>query len=119
LFRKNSLLPKGTIITVRVDNCNASIVSPDPSNWITSKPQPSGQGSFDLNGNGEQIFFMTGGEVGATSATIVTLDTATYSGYFLYGFNTKGNVWTPVCGNSTAGGTENSGKPSDFDYFLV
>lgn len=37
----------------------------------------------------------------------------------LYGFNTKGNVWTPVCGSNITGGTENSGKPSEFDCFLV
>jgi hypothetical protein len=120
LQRANSILPAGTIVTIRVNTGgNPSIFSPDPSNWICSKPQPTNQGSFNLNNNGEQIFFMSGGTVGGPNTTSATSDAGTYSGNFLFGFNTKGNVWTPVCGNSDDGGTQNSDKPINFDCFLT
>jgi len=119
LERTNTVLAKGTVVTINVKNGIPSIISPDPTNWNTSKPQPSGQGKFDLNADGEQIFFMTGGEVGGPSTTNATSDAGTYSGDFLYGFNTKGDFWTPVCGNSAAGGTKNSDKPYNFDCFLT
>lgn len=93
--------------------------SPDPINWIYSKPQPASQGTFNLNNNGEQIFFMSGGNVGGPNATIAASDGGTYTGNFLFGFNTKGNVWTPVCGNVNAGGTQNSDKPINLDCFLT
>lgn len=119
--RANTTLPKGTIVTVRVaaNGGAPSVFSPDPSNWICSKPQPSGEGSFDLNNGGEQIFFLTGGAVGGPTTNTAAADSGTYSGSFLYGFNTKGNVWTPVCGTSAAGGTKNSDKPLNFDCFLT
>ncbi|TBX70722.1 T9SS sorting signal type C domain-containing protein [Flavobacterium silvisoli] len=119
--RLNSTLPKGSIVTINVGpNGGApSVYSPDPSNWLCTKPQPSSQGSFDLNNGGEQIFFMSGGNVGGTNANTATSDGGTYSGNFLYGFNTKGNVWTPICDNSTNGGTKNSDKPKNFDCFLT
>jgi hypothetical protein len=118
--RANTTLPKGTIVTIRIDLAGFPIVfSPDPTNWISSKPHPSSQGKFDLNSNGEQIFFMTGGNVGGTNATIATSDGGTYSGIFLFGFNTKGNVWTPMCANSAGGGSQNSDKPLNFDCFLT
>lgn len=119
LQRFNTTLTKGTIITVNITNGVPSIVSPDPSNWTTSKPQPVGQGVFDMNANGEQIFFMTGGNVGGPNLTTATSDQGTYSGSFLFGFNTKGNVWTPVCGDSGTGGTKNSDKPIGFDCFVA
>lgn len=120
LQRANSTLAAGTIVTLRVDSSgNAYIFSPDPSNWVCTKPQPSSQGTFNLNGNGEQIFFMSGGEVGGLNGSTAASDAGTYSGNFLFGFNTKGNVWTPVCGNSAAGGTQNSDKPINFDCFLT
>ncbi|MDD3859912.1 MAG: choice-of-anchor D domain-containing protein, partial [Bacteroidales bacterium] len=117
--RKNTVLPKGTIVTIYVNSGTPSVYSPDPTNWNVSKPQPSGQGNFDLNNAGEQIFFMTGGEVGGPSASTAASDAGTYSGYFLYGFNTKGDIWTPICGDATAGGTKNSDKPYNFDCFLT
>jgi hypothetical protein len=117
--RKNIVLTKGTIVTIRVNNGMPYIYSPDPTNWISSKPQPASQGIFDLNQSGEQIFFMSGGNVGGTNASTATSDAGTYSGNFLFGFNTKGNVWAPVCGNSPAGGTKNSDKPLNFDCFLT
>ncbi|WP_162126615.1 T9SS sorting signal type C domain-containing protein [Flavobacterium phycosphaerae] len=118
--RANTTLTKGTIVTVNVNNSGvASVVSPDPSNWVCSKPQPASQGTFNLNNTGEQIFFLSGGTVGGTNASTATSDGGTYSGNFLYGFNTKGNVWTPICGNSAAGGTQNSDKPTNFDCFLT
>lgn len=119
LVRTNSTLLKGTIITVRVTSGTPSVFSPDPSNWACSKPQPVSQGTFDLNNGGEQIFFMSGGNVGGLNATTAASDAGTYSGYFLFGFNTKGNIWTPVCGNAGAGGTKNSDKPVNFDCFLT
>lgn len=119
--RANTSLPKGTIVTVRVAPSGGapSVFSPDPSNWVCTKPQPAGQGNFDLNNGGEQIFFLTGGEVGGPNAVTATVDSGTYSGSFLYGFNTKGNIWSPVCGEAIAGGTKNSDKPVNFDCFLV
>jgi hypothetical protein len=117
--KTNTTLPKGTVVTVRVNGGTPSVLSGDAANWTASKPQPSGQGNFDLNSSGEQIFFMSGGNVGGPSATTPTVDTGTYSGYFIFGFNTKGNVWTPICGDSAAGGTQNSGKPDFFDCFLA
>jgi len=119
--RANTTLPKGTIVTVRVAPSGGapSVFSPDPSNWICTKPQPAGQGNFDLNNGGEQIFFLTGGAVGGPGVNTATIDSGTYSGSFLYGFNTKGNIWTPVCGNAAAGGTKNSDKPLNFDCFLT
>ena len=120
LVRKNSTLLKGSIVTVRVNGGTPSVFSPDPSNWTCSKPQPSLQGIFDLNSSGEQIFFMSGGNVGGLNASTAASDGGTYSGYFLYGFNTKGNIWTPICaGGGGAGGTRNSDKPANFDCFLV
>lgn len=120
LERKNTPLLAGTIVTIRIDGSGIpTVFSPDTANWMCTKPQPSGQGTFNLNNNGEQIFFMSGGNVGGTNATTATSDGGTYSGNFLFGFNTKGNVWTPVCGNSLAGGTENSDKPVNFDCFLT
>ncbi len=119
LQKTNTTLPKGTVVTVRVNLGTPTVFSGDAANWTASKPQPAGQGVFDLNSNGEQIFFMSGGSVGGPSASTATVDTGTYSGYFIFGFNTKGNVWTPICGNSAAGGTQNSGKPDFFDCFLT
>lgn len=119
LVRNTSTLPAGKIVTIHVDiSGNASTVAPD-ANWTCSKPQPTGQGSFNLNAVGEQIFFMTGGVVGGPGASTATSDAGTYSGSFLYGFNTKGNIWTPVCANAAGGGTQNSAKPINFDCFLV
>lgn len=120
LQRANSTLTKGTIVTVRVDLTGAATVfSPDSSNWVTTKPQPSSQGTFNLNNLGEQIFFMSGGNVGGTNAATATSDGGTYSGNFLFGFNTKGNVWTPTCANAAGGGTQNSDRPLNFDCFLT
>jgi hypothetical protein len=119
LLKTSTTLPKGTVVTVRVNGGTPTVFSGDAANWTASKPQPAGQGNFDLNSNGEQIFFMSGGSVGGPGATTATVDTGTYSGYFIFGFNTKGNVWTPICGDSAAGGTQNSGKPDFFDCFLT
>ena len=118
MSRTTSTLPAGEVVTVRVEYGDAIAVAPD-ANWTLSKPQPSGQGNFDLNADGEQVFIMSGGSVGGPGSSSPTSDAGTYSGDFLYGFNTKGDVWTPVCGNSSAGGTKNSAKPVDFDCFLV
>jgi hypothetical protein len=123
--RANSILPKGTIVTVTVNSTTGmpTLFSPDPANWICSKPQPASQGNFNLNNGGEQIFFMTGGSVGGPNSVSATSDAGTYSGYFLYGFNTRGNIWTPVCAASNSNvnlsGTQNSDKPSNFDCFLT
>lgn len=119
LQRTTNTLPKGKVITVRVSSGTPSIYAGPDANWTCTKPQPSGQGNFDLNNGGEQIFFMTGGTVGGPNANTATSDAGTYSGYFLYGFNTKGNVWTPICANAAGGGTQNSAKPQNFDCFLV
>ena len=119
LERKNTPLPAGTIVTVRIKNGTPSIFSPDPAEWTTSKPQPLLQGEFNLNNDGEQIFFMSGGEVGGLNANNANSDAGTYSGNIIFGFNTKGNIWTPVCGNSVAGGTQNSDKPFNFDCLLT
>jgi hypothetical protein len=123
LERTNTTLPRGSIVTVNVTNAggNPSVVAPaaDIANWNCTKPQPGLQGTFNLNNGGEQIFFMTGGNVAGPNANTATSDAGTYSGLILYGFNTKGNVWTPICGNSAAGGTQNSAKPINFDCFLT
>lgn len=119
LERKNTPLTAGTIVTVRVKNGTASIFSPDPTDWVTSKPQPLLQGDFNLNNNGEQIFFLSGGEVGGLNANTATSDAGTYSGNIISGFNSKANVWSAVCGNSVAGGTQNSEKPYNFDCLLT
>lgn len=118
MVRTSTVLPAGEVITVKVEYGNAIAVAPD-ANWSISKPQPAAQGNFDLNADGEQLFIMSGGNVGGVNSSSPTSDGGTYSGYFLYGFNTKGNIWTPVCGNAAAGGTKNSAKPIDFDCFLV
>lgn len=123
--RANSILPKGTIVTVTVNSTTGmpTLFSPDPANWICSKPQPASQGNFNLNNGGEQIFFMTGGIVGGPNSVTAASDAGTYSGYFLYGFNTRGNIWTPVCAASNSNvnlsGTQNSDKPTNFDCFLT
>lgn len=117
--RLNSTLPKGSVITIRVDAGTPTVFSPDTSNWNASKPQPSSQGVFNLGLLGEQIFFMTGGNVGGPNNTTPDTDDGTYSGYFLFGFNTLGNVWTPFCANVAGGGTSNSDKPINFDCFLT
>jgi len=117
LERTTSELPEGVIITVRVTNGTPTVVYPD-ANWIATKPQPTIQGEFNMNAHGEQIFFMAGGEV-TGNASAPTSDAGRYSGYFLYGFNTKKNVWTPVCADADGGGTQNSAKPDNFDCFLV
>ena len=117
--KTTATLFKGTVVTIRVNGGTPSVISGDAANWTASKPQPVGQGNFDLNSNGEQIFFMSGGSVGGPGATTATVDTGTYSGYFIFGFNTKGNIWTPICGDSAAGGTQNSAKPDFFDCFLT
>ncbi|MFM1874652.1 MAG: putative adhesin, partial [Bacteroidota bacterium] len=118
MVRTSTVLPAGEVITVKVEYGDALAVAPD-LNWSISKPQPAAQGNFDLNADGEQMFIMSGGNVGGVNSASPTSDGGTYSGYFLYGFNTKGNIWTPVCGNAAAGGTKNSAKPVDFDCFLV
>jgi len=117
LERTTSELPEGVIITVRVSNGTPTVVYPD-ANWNESQPQPSAQGEFNMNAHGEQIFFMSGGEV-TGNASSATCDDGRYSGYFLYGFNTKKNVWTPMCADADGGGTQNSAKPDNFDCFLV
>jgi len=117
LERTTSELPEGVIITVRVTGGTPTVVYPD-ANWIETEPQPTVQGEFNMNANGEQIFFMAGGEV-TGNASSATCDDGRYSGYFLYGFNTKKNVWTPICANAAGGGTQNSAKPDNFDCFLV
>jgi hypothetical protein len=117
LERTTSALPQGVIITVRVTGGTPTVVYPD-GNWIETEPQPTVQGEFNMNANGEQIFFMAGGEV-TGNASSATCDDGRYSGYFLYGFNTKKNVWTPICANAAGGGTQNSAKPDNFDCFLV
>jgi hypothetical protein len=118
MVRTSTTLAAGEVVTVKVEYGDAIAVAPD-ANWSISKPQPAAQGNFDLNADGEQMFIMSGGNVGGVNSSSPTSDGGTYSGYFLYGFNTKGNIWTPVCGNATAGGTKNSAKPVDFDCFLV
>lgn len=118
MVRTGTTLAAGEVITVRVEYGNAVAVAPD-ANWGISKPQPTGQGNFDLNADGEQVFLMSGGSVGGPGSASPTSDAGTYSGDFLYGFNTQGNIWTPICGNAAAGGTKNSAKPIDFDCFLV
>lgn len=118
LTRTTNTLPKGEVVTVQVAYGNASVIAPD-NNWTSSKPQPLGQGNFDLNADGEQMFLLSGGNVGGPGATTPNSDAGTYTGDILYGFNTKGNIWTPVCDNAAAGGTKNSDKPVDFDCFLV
>lgn len=118
LTRTTNALAAGEVVTVRVEYGDAIVVAPD-ANWSISKPQPLGQGNFDLNADGEQVFLMSGGSVGGPASSSPTSDAGTYSGEFLYGFNTKGNIWTPICGDASAGGTKNSAKPIDFDCFLV
>ncbi|MGB1317036.1 MAG: hypothetical protein ACPG5W_02450, partial [Flavobacteriales bacterium] len=118
LVRTTNTLPAGRVVTVRVEYGIAVVVAPD-ANWSVSEPQPSTQGNFDLNADGEQVFLLSGGEVGGVSSSSPTSDGGTYTGDVLYGFNTKGNIWTPVCGNASSGGTKNSAKPGDFDCFLV
>ncbi|MCB9191260.1 MAG: PKD domain-containing protein [Flavobacteriales bacterium] len=118
LTRTTSTLPAGEVVTVRVEYGDAIVVAPD-ADWSISKPQPTGQGNFDLNADGEQVFLLSGGSVGGPGSSSPTSDAGTYSGDFLYGFNTQGNVWTPICGDASAGGTKNSAKPIDFDCFLV
>jgi hypothetical protein len=120
LERAGSTLPRGTIVclTVSPPTADTFVISPDPFNWNCTNPQPTGQGIFNLNGTGEQIFFMSGGNVGGPNALTATVDTGTYSGSFLYGFNTKGNIWTPFCVTG-ANGTQNSAKPFNFDCFLA
>ena len=119
MVRTSSTLAAGEVVTVKVEYGNAVAVAPD-ANWSISKPQPTGQGNFDLNADGEQVFILSGGTVGGPSSASPTSDAGTYTGgEILYGFNTKGDIWTPVCGNAAAGGTKNSAKPIEFDCFLV
>lgn len=115
LTKTNTTLPKGTVVTVTITGGVPTVSSGDAANWTAVKPAGVA-GSFDLNTNGEQIFFMTGGSLSGFGAATPGVDTGTYSGYFVSGFNTKGNVWAPVCSGST--NTENSGKPDFFDCFL-
>lgn len=120
LQRTTSTLPAGKVVTIRVTNGVGTVISPNDGNWIVTAPQPSGQGQFNLNSVGEQIFFLQGGVVGGPGASTATSDAGTYSPLnILFGFNTKGNIWTPICANSAGGGTQNSAKPRFLDCFMV
>ncbi|HEY1038100.1 MAG TPA: lamin tail domain-containing protein [Bacteroidia bacterium] len=120
LQRTTSTLPAGKVITLRVTNGVGTVVSPNDGNWTITQPQPAGQGQFNLNAVGEQIFFLQGGVVGGPGNSTATSDAGTYTPLnILFGFNTKGNIWTPICGNAAAGGTQNSAKPRGRDCFLV
>ena len=116
LTKTVTTLPKGTVVTVTVSSGTPTVVSGDSANWTAVRPSGVA-GSFDLNGSGEQIFFLTGGSLSGFGMTTPNVDTGTYSGYFVAGFNTKGNIWTPVCNGGT--NTQNSGKPDFFDCFLA
>ena len=139
LTKNAGTTPAGTIITVRINTgVSATVIS--PTGWSGTLIN-TGSG-FDLNNTGEQIFFLAGatplGGAGVPCHTPNSPGTYT-GGRFLYGFNTKGNIWTPECqngnGSSNAGscgvtgtnpvdnkarsGTQNSAKPAGFDCFLV
>jgi len=119
ITRTHATLNAGNVITLRVTHGTATVVAPD-TNWNAIKPQPSGQGLFELNPQGEQIFFFSGGIVGGPGWATPASDEGTYTlGKMLFGFNSLGNVWKPVCGSAAAGGTQNSDKPLQFDCFLA
>lgn len=86
--RKNTPLPEGEVVTVRVLNGTPSVVSPDPTNWTASKPQPSGQGIFDMNKEGEQIFFLSG-IIPKSKSTIIQIKKYNFWRDFAPAKNTK------------------------------
>ena len=118
LTRINTPLNAGEVVTIKNDNGAVTILAPD-NNWVTSEPQPPLQGSFSLDNNGEQLFILSGGNITGPNASTAASDDGLYvGGKILFGFNTKGDVWTPVCGNSAAGGSANSDKPENFECYL-
>ncbi|TAH29960.1 MAG: T9SS C-terminal target domain-containing protein [Cytophagales bacterium] len=138
-----SPFPAGRTLTFRVTPGSppiVSIIAPTASGWSGAKPANVGDG-FNLNGLGEQIFFLAGGNPNDNGSSSACSAAGTYTGgKFLYGFNTKGNYWIPSCQNSGGtsnsggcgandpsaptnetiyGGTKNSAKPANFDCYLA
>ncbi|WP_221405339.1 Ig-like domain-containing protein [Flexibacter flexilis] len=125
-FTSGSTIAAGTVITMVISGggptsyTGSSCISPAGSTW-TFTGMSSNTGNFNLNSNGEQIFFLQGGTLddNGTGPTNVNYGDDLYvGGRILYVFNTKGDIWTPTCTNSAGGGTQNSGKPSDMDCFI-
>lgn len=118
LTRTNTPLAAGEVVTIRNDDGAVTILAPD-NNWATSEPQPSLQGSLNLDNNGEQLFILSGGNITGPDASTAASDEGLYvGGKILFGFNTEGDVWTPICGISAAGGSANSDKPGNLECFL-
>ena len=131
-FSSGTDIPAGQVITLRIDAAaggysSSSVITPLGGRTYNFSPLPSDEGTytggnFNMNPNGEQVFICQGGslkENGTTGTPAVIGDDIYDGGQFLYIFNTKGNIWTPICGNSAAGGTKNSDKPEGMDCFTA
>ncbi|MDQ3046273.1 MAG: T9SS type A sorting domain-containing protein [Bacteroidota bacterium] len=78
ITRTTSTVPKGTIVTLRIlDESVFTPIQPD-GNWTVSYPNTSG--TFNLNGNDEQVYIMQGGTWATGTAG---LHNATYTGGIL------------------------------------
>lgn len=109
ITRTGSLLPKGTIITIRTNTANVTSGSQYDvytcgaidTNW--TKTAVSGGGGFNLNSN-DDIYFMQGGVW-----TNNTAHTSTYTGNVLYAWTESG--WQNAPGSGTCNTT--NGDPDN------
>ena len=100
LTRTGGNILAGTIITIRFyGSGNGSAITPDAAWSFTNL---NTWGTFNLNSNGDQFFFMQGGNwVSGTN----NLHDAIYTGTVLFGFNTKSAWWLPPTFPQSASGT--------------
>ncbi|HJW30944.1 MAG TPA: hypothetical protein VJ508_17055, partial [Saprospiraceae bacterium] len=93
ITRTGAAIPKGTIMTLRCINMGGGnfsyqFVSPD-NNFAVGNINLPGGGPFDLDPNGDQIFWMFGGNWSYGAG----VDQGTYDGVICYGFNTL-STWS-------------------------
>lgn len=116
LTRTGANILAGTIITIRFDGSgNGSAITPDAAWSFTNL---NTWGTFNLNSNGDQFFFMQGGNW--ISGTNNAHD-AIYTGTVLFGFNTKSAWWLPPTFPQSASGspTQESYQYPNLDCYSV
>lgn len=111
ITRTGSVLPKGTIITIKTTTPNVTsgthydvyTCGAIDTNWTKTAVSGGGVGGFNLNNN-DDIYFMQGG-----AWVNDTGHTSTYSGNVLYGWTESG--WQTTVGLGLCNGT--SGDPDN------
>ena len=107
LTRTGSLIPAGTVITIRAFGGDVSVVSPD-MNWSTS----THSGVFNLNStDGDQVFFLQGGNWQNPTGLH---NTAYTGGEPVYAFGSDPTNWISLTQQPF-----NSGLPEVMDCFSV